>query len=427
MKVAIQTLGCKVNQSESAAIEGLLRNNNYEVVKHNDSPDVCIINTCTVTAKSDYQSRQLIRRAVKSGARVIATGCYTQLKPDDLSKIDGLSLMIGNSEKTNIIDHIKKLSTKNSGTSITIARPGSPLLYQPYYSSRSRAFLKIQDGCNFSCSYCTVPLARGRSRSLKPEDVMLSVKKLYDSGYREIVLTGIHIGSYGIDIRPGNFLIDIVKEIVSSFPDIRIRLSSIEPQEFDEDILSLMKDGNVCRHLHFPLQSGSDRMLKLMNRGYSTHNYAQLINRVSTAYPEISIGADIIAGFPGESDEDFHDTVKFVNDLPLSYFHIFPYSKRPNTKASISADHVDEKIKKERVKILLDISNKKKYNYMKRNIHKDLNVIVEQKSEKTGSYRVLSDNYLKIDLKSDNLTPSQRLMVRVNSLTGGKLRGEPID
>lgn len=427
MRVAIQTLGCKVNQSESAAIEGLLRNNNYEVVKLDDSPDVCIINTCTVTAKSDYQSRQFIRRALKSGARVIATGCYTQLKADDLSKIDGLSLAIGNSEKTNIIDHIKKLSTKKSGTSITIQPPDSPLTYQPYYSNRSRAFLKIQDGCNFSCSYCTVPLARGRSRSLKPEDVMLSVKKLIDSGYREIVLTGIHIGSYGIDICPENSLIDIVKKIVYSFPAIRIRLSSIEPQEFNEDFLPLMKDGNVCRHLHIPLQSGSDRILKLMNRGYSTHNYTQLINRILTEYPDISIGADIIAGFPGETDEDFRDTVKFVNDLPLSYFHIFPYSKRPNTKAAISTDHVDEKIKKERVKRLLAISNKKKYNYMVKNIGENLDVIVEQKIKKRGSYKVLSDNYLKIDVKSGNLTPGQRLRIRVISLTGDMLRGEPVE
>jgi threonylcarbamoyladenosine tRNA methylthiotransferase MtaB len=427
MKVAIQTLGCKVNQSESASIEGLLRSNNYEVVKHDDSPDVWIINTCTVTAKSDYQSRQLIRRAVKSGACVIATGCYAQLKPDDISKIDGLSLAIGNSEKTNIIEHIKKLSTKKSNTSITMRPPDSPLMYQPYYSNRSRAFLKIQDGCNFSCSYCTVPLARGRSRSLQPDDVMLSVRELFDSGYREIVLTGIHIGAYGRDIHNRNSLIDIIKKIVTSFPDIRIRLSSIEPQEFDDEMLSLMKDGNVCRHLHFPLQSGSGRILKLMNRGYSTHNYAQLINRVLTAYPDISIGADIIAGFPGETDEDFHDTVKFVNDLPLSYFHIFPYSKRPNTKAAISADHVDEKIKKKRVQILLDISNKKKYYYMERNINRDLDVIVEQKSQKTGSYKVLSDNYLKIDLEADNLTPGDRLRARVISLTEGKLRGELID
>jgi threonylcarbamoyladenosine tRNA methylthiotransferase MtaB len=413
--------------SHSASIEGLLRSNNYEVVKHDDSPDVWIINTCTVTAKSDYQSRQLIRRAVKSGACVIATGCYAQLKPDDISKIDGLSLAIGNSEKTNIIEHIKKLSTKKSNTSITMRPPDSPLMYQPYYSNRSRAFLKIQDGCNFSCSYCTVPLARGRSRSLQPDDVMLSVRELFDSGYREIVLTGIHIGAYGRDIHNRNSLIDIIKKIVTSFPDIRIRLSSIEPQEFDDEMLSLMKDGNVCRHLHFPLQSGSGRILKLMNRGYSTHNYAQLINRVLTAYPDISIGADIIAGFPGETDEDFHDTVKFVNDLPLSYFHIFPYSKRPNTKAAISADHVDEKIKKKRVQILLDISNKKKNYYMARNINRDLDVIVEQKSQKTGSYKVLSDNYLKIDLEADNLTPGDRLRARVISLTEGKLRGELID
>jgi len=426
MKIAIQTLGCKVNQSESAAIEGLLRKNKFEVVKHDSNPDVCIINTCTVTAKSDYQSRQLIRRAVKSGARVIATGCYTQLKADDLSKIDGLSLMIGNSEKANIIEHVKKLSTKNRSSS-TINPPESPLVYQPYYSKRSRAFLKIQDGCNFSCSYCTVPFARGRSRSLQPDDVLLSVNKLFNSGYREIVLTGIHIGAYGRDMRPSHALIDIVKKIVSSFPDLRLRLSSIEPQEFDKDILSLMKDGNVCRHLHIPLQSGSDRILKLMNRGYTRQSYAQLINSILTAYPDVAIGADIIAGFPGESDEDFQDTVKFVNDLPLSYFHIFPYSKRPGTQAAIFDDQVDEDVKKERVKILLDMSRKKKYNYMAKNIHQNLDVIVEKQSEKGGIYKVLSDNYLKIDVKSDNMTPGQRLRIRVISLTGETLRGKAID
>ena len=427
MKIAIQTLGCKVNQAESSAIEGLLRKNNFKVVKLDGSPDVCIINTCTVTAKSDYQSRQLIRRAVKSGARVIATGCYTQLKPDDLKKIDGLSLMIGNAEKTNIIEHIRKLSTKNSGTSTIICPPDSPLMYQPYYSTRSRAFLKIQDGCNFSCTYCTVPLARGRSRSLALDDVMLSVEKLFESGYREIVLTGIHIGSYGIDVHPRISLVNIVKKIVSSFPDLRIRLSSIEPQEFDEDVLSLMKDGNVCCHLHIPLQSGSDKILQLMNRGYSTHQYAQLINRILTAYPDIAIGTDIIAGFPGETYEDFHDTVNFVNDLPLTYFHIFPYSKRPNTKAGMYTDHVDEEMKKVRVKRLIDISDRKKNSYMKKNIDKYLDVIVEKQSEMTGFYKTLSDNYLKIDVKSDSLTPGQRLQVRIISMTGDKLRGEPID
>ena len=416
-----------MNQSESAAIAGLLRKNNFEVVKQNGNPDVYIINTCTVTAKSDYQSRQLIRRAVRAGARVIATGCYTQLRPDDLSKIDGLSLLIGNAEKANIIEHIKKLSTKIGSSSTIVYPPESPLRYQPYYSTRSRAFLKIQDGCNFSCSYCTVPLARGRSRSLQPEDVMLSVKNLFDSGYREIVLTGIHIGSYGIDIHPGNSLITIVKKIVSSFPDLRIRLSSIEPQEFHEDFLSLMKDDNVCRHLHIPLQSGSDRILELMNRGYTTDMYSQLINSILTAYPDLAIGADIIVGFPGETDDDFHDTVKFVNDLPLSYFHIFPYSKRPNTKAAISADHVDEKVKKERVKMLLEMSQKKRFDYMTKNIDKYLDVIVEREYKTRGIYKVLSDNYLKIDIKSNSLVPGQRLGIKVISLTGENLRGEPID
>jgi threonylcarbamoyladenosine tRNA methylthiotransferase MtaB len=427
MKIAIHTLGCKVNQAESAAIEGLLRENNYDVVQHDESPDVCIINTCTVTAKSDYQSRQLIRRAARSGARVIATGCYAQLRSDDLSQIKGLNLLVGNSEKTNIIDHIRKLSTDNGTPSTIICPPESSLKHQPYHSTRSRAFLKIQDGCNFSCSYCTVPMARGRSRSLKPDDVMISVRQLVSSVYKEIVLTGIHIGSYGTDIRSGNTLIDIVQRIVSAFPDIRIRLSSIEPHEFDEGFIPLMKHGNLCRHLHIPLQSGSDRVLRLMNRRYSTRKYAQLINRISTAYPDIAIGTDIIAGFPGETDKDFHDTVKFVNDLPLSYFHIFPYSKRPNTKAANADCQVDEKVKKERVKRLIELGKNKKYDYMKRNIDTSLDVIVEKEAGISGNYKVLSDNYLKIDVKSDRLIPGQRLRVKVISLTDGTLRGEPID
>jgi len=427
MKISIQTLGCKVNQSESAAIEGLLRENNYDVVKHDEGPDVCIINTCTVTAKSDYQSRQLIRRAARSGARVIATGCYAQLRSDDLSKIKGVNLLVGNSEKTNIIDHINKLSTDNGAPSTIICPPAQSLKYQPYHSTRSRAFLKIQDGCDSSCSYCTVPLARGMSRSLHPDDVTRSVENLAGSGYREVVLTGIHIGSYGNDITPAHSLVDLVTSLVSSFSQLRIRLSSIEPQEFHDEFLSLMKDGAVCRHLHIPLQSGSNRILKLMNRRYTTQHYAQLINSISTHYPDICIGTDIIAGFPGERDDDFQDTVKFVNELPISYFHIFPYSKRPGTPAAVAPDQIEVKITKERVAILREISKKKKYDYMMGNIDRTLDAIVEQRSRKRGIYKTLSDNYLNIFIESEDLWPGQRLKVRVISMTGDTLYGEPAE
>ena len=435
MKVAIATLGCKVNQSESASIEGALRNNNYEIVKHTDNPDVCIINTCTVTAKSDYQSRQMIRKFARSGAKVIATGCYAQLKPDELSKIEGLALIVGNSEKERLISYLEDIpdndirSDESAKCRISVRPPASHLSAQPYHSSRSRAFLKIQDGCNFSCSYCTVPLARGKSRSLNPQDILLSVKKLSSDGYKEVVLTGIHIGSYGLGLQPKSSLLDVVKEITKTYPEIRIRLSSIEPQEFDEEFLSLIKERNVCPHLHIPLQSGSDNILKAMNRGYSTSYYKQLINRIVTACPDISIGTDVITGFPGETDKDFNDTVKFIDQLPLSYLHVFPYSKRPDTKASSFGNQINDKLKKERVKILIEIGESKKIAYMQRSLGCILDVIVEKKSAIDRYYKAISDNYLRLLVKSDNLTSvtsGESLKVRVISLTDRVLRAEPL-
>lgn len=426
MKVTIQTLGCKVNQADSASIEGALRNNNYKIVNYTDNPDVWVINTCTVTAKSDHQSRQLIRKAIRSGAKVIATGCYAQLNSDSLSTTKGLSVAIGNADKTAIISYLKKLSTLSDDTITTnTENPESPLTLQPYYSERSRAFLKIQDGCNFSCSYCTVPLARGKSRSLSKDDVLTSVDRFVLDGYREIVLTGIHIGSYGIDFDTKSSLFDITKEIVTSYPDIRIRISSIEPNEFSQDFLALIKKGNVCPHLHIPLQSGSDKVLGMMKRGYRTSFYKQLINSILTECPDISIGTDIVVGFPGETDKDFDDTVKYLNDLPISYLHVFPFSKRPNTKASNFPNQISDLIKKKRVKKLLDLGEIKKKAYIAKYLYHDLDVIVEKRDQTSGYYRTISANYLKILVKADNLRPRKRLLVKVISISGSNLIARP--
>ncbi len=425
MKISIQTLGCKVNQSESASFEGILRDSDFEVVKHTDNPDICIVNTCTVTAKSDYQSRQMIRKAIKSGAKVIAAGCYAQIKPQELSEIKGLDLVIGNSGKNDILKYVREISDGSpANTDVDVKEPDFSLHSQPYYSSRSRAFLKIQDGCNFSCSYCAVPAARGRSRSLDEPGVMQSVEKLVSDGYREIVLTGIHIGSYGQDLDPKSALIDLVRNMCSQYPDVRIRLSSMEPQEFNDGFLELMKDGRVCPHLHIPLQSGSDRILKVMNRGYSTKYYAQVINRIITAYPDISIGTDIITGFPGETVNDFNTTVKFLEKLPLSYLHVFPYSQRSNTSAALLDDQVSEKDKKNRVKRLFQISQVKKNDYISKHLGCELNVIVENKVDNNGLYSAISDNYLRILVKSPRHISGQFLRVRVISVADNELIGQ---
>ncbi len=432
MKIAIQTLGCKVNQSESASIHGVLRNNNFEVVSSADSPDVYIINTCSVTAKSDYQSRQLVRKGIKSGAKVIATGCYAQLRPGDLSGIEGLSYVIGNSDKDRLISCIKELSGPVAGKNgkkaceILVNRPDAPLSAQPYHSSRSRAFLKIQDGCNFSCSYCTVPYARGRSRSMNEEDVMSSVRDLVEQDYREIVLTGIHTGSYGLDLIPKSSLLIMVKKVVRRYPQIRIRLSSLEPQEFDMEFLSLIHDGSVCSHLHIPLQSGSDKILKAMNRGYRTDYFEQLINNIVTGCPEISIGTDLITGFPGESDKDFNETVNLISKLPLTYLHVFPYSKRPDTRAELLTDQISDKVKKERVSTLIEIGKSKLISYITGNYGKVLQVVVEGKSENGRYYKGISSNYLRVLIDSDKIMARDCLKVQVTSLTESELIAKPL-
>ncbi|MBI5740763.1 MAG: tRNA (N(6)-L-threonylcarbamoyladenosine(37)-C(2))-methylthiotransferase MtaB [Nitrospirae bacterium] len=423
MRIAIQTLGCKVNQSESASIGGILRDNGFEIVSHDDSPDVCIINTCTVTARSDAQSRQLIRKAARSGARVVAAGCYAQLRPDEISNIEGLDIIIGNSGKDNILDLIQKLK-KDDGVIVNMTDPDVSHVPGPYYSSRSRAFLKIQDGCNFSCSYCAVPLARGRSRSVDKEQIVSSARRFVSEGYREIVLTGIHIGTYGLDHVPKSSLLNIVDMLAGSFPEVRIRLSSLEPQEFREEYLELIKNGPVCDHLHIPVQSCSDKILRAMNRGYTAAYFKGLIEKIVSACPGISVGTDLIAGFPGENDDDFYDTVRLIEQLPLSYLHVFPYSKRPDTKALSFEDHVSEKVKRERVKILFEIAGIKKRNYMKNSLDNILDVIVENRTESNGYWSGLSSNYLKLSIISDVAQRGQRIRARVISLTDTGLQAE---
>jgi len=427
MRIAIQTLGCKVNQSESSSMEGMLRNENHDIVAYEDNPDICIINTCTVTGKSDYQSRQLIRKALRSGMKVIATGCYSQLRSDEISKIEGLDLVIGNSENKDIISHIEKLARSNDKPSVIVSSPSPKLTLQPYYSTRSRAFLKIQDGCDFSCTYCTVPLARGKSRSLGQNDVRIAAERMSSDGYNEIVLTGIHIGCYGLDLIPECSLLDIVNMLIESFPHIRFRLSSLEPNEFKDDYLTFINKGNLCAHLHIPLQSGSDKILKAMNRSYTTEFFKRVIDRILSVCPDIAIGTDIITGFPGENENDFNDTVDFIDKLSLSYFHIFPYSKRSNTPASLFKDQITDKIKRDRVNILIDISNKKRLAYLNSKLGKYLDVIVESNSSTNGLYKGISDNYIRLMIRAGNLSKGQRLRVRVISLTNNVLITKPIN
>ena len=410
MKMTILTLGCKVNQAESAFIEGNFLESGYSIVPLSEHPDYCIINTCSVTAKSDYQSRQLIRRAVRAGAKVIVTGCYSQLRAEEIKTMEGDIAIVQNSNKLQIINI---LSDNSKSTCLPL-------------NGRSRPYVKIQDGCNFACTYCIIPKARGRSRSLGVSDVIDQALKLESCGYNEIVLTGIHLGSYGKDMLPQLKLSDILKTLLNNTHLHRIRLSSIEMNEVDGELMDLLREERICKHLHVPLQSGDNFILKRMNRTYSAQDYVRVIESALTCVPDIAIGTDVIVGFPGEGEKEFLNTRNLLDSLPLSYIHIFPFSPRPETVASKMNNQISSTVKKERAKELNKLNISKKFAYMSAQINKTLDVIVEEHPDDQTVIGT-SGNYLKIKVCS-NVYPKKSLVyVRTTGIEGDLLNGFPIE
>lgn len=409
MKVCILTLGCKVNQSESAVIEGNLKKSGCSSVKLSENPDYCIINSCTVTAKSDYQSRQLIRRAVRSGAKVIVTGCYSQVMTDDIRKIDGIFDIIDSSNKLSIINII----TDNiSGITLN-------------YSNRARPYLKVQDGCNSSCSYCIVPRARGRSRSLEVSEIIKQAGLFEELGYNEIVLTGIHLGSYGHDLTPKVNLSFLLKSLLLQTKIHRFRLSSIEVNEVDGDITDLLREERVCKHIHIPLQSGDDTILRLMNRMYTSKRYACVLEKILDKVPDIAIGTDLMVGFPEEGEKEFLNTKNFVDSLPISYIHIFPYSARPGTLACEMRMQNSPRVKKERLNIMRSINTRKRRTYISSQVNKTLDVIIEEWRE-DGRWVGTSSNYVKVEAPSKGHCRGDHVYVRVSGVLGDVLKGDVV-
>jgi len=434
-KIAITTLGCKVNQYESAGIIEELQRRGFSIVPFKSEADIYIVNTCTVTHKTDYQSRQLIRRAnrINPGAAIIVTGCYAQIAPGELADLAGVRAVVGMEGKENIpsaINELIKCEHKIITSDISLKKNYSALSVNRF-PGHTRAFLKIQDGCNSFCSYCIIPYARGRSRSLPEDDVIEQIRNLSDAGYREIVLTGIHLGIYGHDLSPVTSFPDLLKKIEDINIIERLRISSIEPMEITDDLIDHIKDSRViCRHLHIPLQSGDDRILNLMKRNYNTRQFRNRIEKILNAVPEIGIGMDVMVGFPGEGEKEFNNTRDFIDGIPLAYLHVFPYSRRPGTKASQLPDQVDESIKKERGKILRDMGKKKRMEFNKRFIGKTLSVLVENgKDRETGFLKGFSDNYIPVLIPVSNVSMNNHIVtVRAESLTGGKILGrKPID
>ncbi|MCX7982550.1 MAG: tRNA (N(6)-L-threonylcarbamoyladenosine(37)-C(2))-methylthiotransferase MtaB [Syntrophales bacterium] len=399
-KFSLATLGCKVNQYESAAIIKALERAGLVYVPFKSQADFYLINTCTVTASTDYQSRQLIRRAIRQNphADVIVTGCYAEVGAENIKGIPGVTMIVGNKDKDTLVEKI--LGTEKMGST---GNSTWPYYFPPpsLLPGRTRAILKIQDGCESFCHYCIVPYARGPIRSLPPWAVIERLMEMSRAGLQEVTLTGVNLGAYGQDLMPRYTLEDLLTDICRLPIRFRIRLSSIEPLEVSERLISLMaRHPFLCPHLHLPLQCGDDELLAKMNRNYNQKYIRDLINEINLSCPDIAIGMDIIVGLPGETVDAFARTYAFLEELPIAYLHIFPFSRRPGTPAATFPGQVSEEEKRKRSLALRMLDQKKRRDFMARFIHRPIEVIVEQKRDKkTGLIKGISSHYLPVALK----------------------------
>ncbi len=405
-KVAFCSLGCKVNQYETNAMAQKFIEHGYEVVEFDEYADVYIVNTCTVTNVADRKSRQMLRRAkeINKDATLVACGCYAQVAKDELKKIPEIDLIIGNNEKNDIIQIVENHIAQKGAEDLV-----SDVMYKldyvelgtTTYTEKTRAVIKVQDGCDRFCSYCLIPYARGHIRSRKIENVIEEIKKVVEEGINEVVITGIHIASYGRDFKGKNIgLIDLLEEINKIQGLHRIRLGSIEPTIItDEFVERLSKLDKICDHFHLSLQSGCTETLKRMNRRYTTEEFRDVTKRLRAKFPNAALTTDIIVGFPGETDDEFNTTYEFLKDIAFYKMHIFKYSQRKGTKAAVMPNQVDGKIKEERSKKLIELSNENEYNYNKKYIGKQVEVLFE---EREGEYlKGHTTNYIVVKHKTD--------------------------
>jgi threonylcarbamoyladenosine tRNA methylthiotransferase MtaB len=408
--VSLHTLGCRSNQYDTSAIEDQISLAGLKLVQFTSPADACIINTCTVTSRTDAQSRQAIRKARKlnPGALVIVTGCYAQVSPDDVAKIDEVDLVLGNPEKGQVIDFLTK-GQREKKTIVGPSEPGTPFsLRANNIRGRTRANLKIQDGCDRFCTYCIIPTARGRSKSLGADTILKEIEGLIEKGFKEFVFTGIHLGGWGTDFKEPAHITELLEKIEEQDFPARFRLSSIDPDEVTDPLIDLMREAKtICNHLHLPVQSGSDTILKLMERPYSADFFAERVNRLKSQVPGISIGTDIITGFPGETDKEFEETRSFIDSLPLSYLHVFPYSVRAGTPAATLPGALHGTIIKERSAILREIDAKKRKDFYRNFIGSKVDVLVEGSNDKaTGLLKGRSSNYIPVLIENHHETKS---------------------
>ncbi len=403
--VSVCTLGCKVNQYESEAMLTLFKENGYEIKDFNDLCDVYVINTCVVTAEGERKSRQMIKRAIKKNASAVVAvvGCYSQIKPEKVKEIDGVSVVIGTKDRHDIVSMVesalKEKLQKSNVTDILKVREFENLEISGY-EDKTRAFVKIEEGCTEFCSYCIIPYARGPVRSRSLESIKNEVETLARNGYKEIVLTGIHIGSYGKDLKDLS-LLDAVKTVCSVDGIERVRLGSVEPRTLTDEFVNEIKNlGKVCDHFHISLQSGCDATLKRMNRKYTSKEYEDAVSRLRSAFDNPAITTDIITGFPGETEDDFNESFEFMKKMKFSEVHVFPYSQREGTKAALFENQVDKGIREKRAKIMIEYADKMHEEYVSSFEGKKADVLFERKSA-DGNFEGHMTNYIRVRAKSD--------------------------
>ena len=428
---AVTTLGCKVNRYESEAISEELEDLGWQLTDEAGTAELCIVNTCTVTQKAAMQARQAVRKAIRSHpkALIVVTGCYAQTAPHVLEKIPGIHAVVGNTLKGAIGRLAERLS-KNSSV-LTLVEDISRLhafqdLAITRFGNRTRPFLKIQDGCDAFCTYCIIPHGRGRSRSLAPETVLTRVQGLKEQGFAEVVLCGINLGRYGLDLDPPTSLLDLIRSLEGPSATRRLRLSSIEPTEISETLVAhLQASERVCRHLHIPLQSGDDDVLRRMNRHYGSEFYRALIHHIVEAMPNVAVGVDVLIGFPGETEGAFARTCRLINELPIAYLHVFPFSVQKGTVAESLLDQRSPETIKKRAQVVRQIGQAKRSAFYEKALGSTLEVLIEGTRDRTtGHLRGLSQNYIPVHIEGPDRLFHQLVIVRPTKVECGRVFGE---
>ena len=454
MRFYVQNFGCRATQADGAAVEGQLRARGFVPANRVADAEVVVVNTCTVTASADADARSWIRRTRRENpsARMLVTGCYAQRAPEELAALPGVEWVVGNSHKAEIAGLLERetrpagdagfISVEtlmaNGGDNTSryeldsrakvvigdVSKLRSVLVAPTFGSSgdRTRPTLKIQDGCNQRCAYCVIPSVRGRSRSLPAAEALAHVRRLTESGYNEVVLSGVDLGAWGQDLAEKPELIDLTRRILTETSLPLLRFSSLEPMDLTDEFIGLLAStGRIARHLHAPLQSGSNRILRRMHRWYTREEYAERVLRLAGKWENAGIGADVIVGFPGETDEDFQDTVELVERLPFSYLHVFSYSDRPGTEGSRLDGKVPKPVIRERSRILRAVAAEKAASFRAKQVGKSLRVLTLNQAHESSLIQALSENYLKLRVRGPGLEENRLLTVQVEAVEDGYL------